>query len=107
MNQSSCRSCRRLVSWARSAKTNKPMPLDRDAERGNVLVDATGKAHAFRNHVQAVATAEFDASNGSPAGFDSETYISHHAEGQCPQGRAWQGKKRSDADAPAAQESLL
>jgi hypothetical protein len=107
VNRSACRSCRRLVYWARSAASGKPMPLDLDGERGNVLVDASGKSHVFRNHAQAVATAQLDASNGAPVGFDSDTYISHHADGQCPKGREWQGKRRSDPDAPDPQGSLL
>lgn len=100
MNRSACRSCRRLVFWAKSATSGKPMPLDLEPARGNVLVDAIGRSHVFRNHAQALATAEHDAGNGAPIGFDTETYISHHADGQCPKGREWQGKRRSDPDAP-------
>lgn len=83
------------------------MPLDESEDRGNVLVDANGKAHVFRDHGAALEAADADTET---FGIVCATYISHHAEGQCPKGPAWRGKKRTDADAPdpaPAQGSLL
>jgi len=108
MNHAPCRSCRRQVLWTKSAATGKPMPLDRDDEHGNVVLDGSGRAHVFRNNE--AARAAIDTAPESVAlDCSGRVYISHHAEGQCPQGRAWQGKKRTDPDAPKApvQESLL
>lgn len=98
MNASNCRSCHRVVYWARTAKSGKPMPLDESVERGNVLVDGLGKAHVFAGNAAAHAAMEADFQTFGVG----TTWISHHAEGQCPQGREWQGKRRGDADAPAA-----
>lgn len=108
---SPCRSCRRQVRWAKTAKTGKPMPLDESPERGNVLLDAIGQAHVFKDRAAAMAAVE-----GRPEefGVTDTTFISHHAEGQCPHGRAWQGKRRGDVDEPKppkpakpVQESLI
>lgn len=96
-----CRSCRAQVRWAKSASTGKPMPLDRSPDRGNVLIDANGRAHVFKDHGAAVAAVmESDR-------YGTETFMSHHAT--CPEGPAWKGKKRKDPDAPSepVQESLL
>lgn len=87
-------------------KSGKPFPLDEDDQRGNVLVDAQGRAHVFRDRPAALeaAAADVDLFGAAPL-----TYISHHAEGQCPHGDAWRGKKRSDPDAPRApvQEAIF
>lgn len=98
MNVSPCRSCKRPVHWSKTARTGSAMPLDRDPDRGNVLVDGNGRAHVFRDHDAAVAASEAD----DEGRFGTETYISHHAEGQCPEGSKWKGKQRSDSDAPQA-----
>lgn len=105
---SPCRSCHRLVRWAKSAKTGKPMPLDEDLERGNVVLDIFGKAHVFGDHAKTVAAVAAD--EADLFGMTSVTYISHHAAGQCPQGPAWQGVRRGDPDEPRpapAQGTLL
>lgn len=86
-----CRSCRRQVLWAKTVKTGSPMPLDEDADRGNVVLDHIGRAEVFANHEAALAAME--GRLDIPIG---ETYISHHAAGQCPQGPAWQGRSRQD-----------
>lgn len=99
-----CRSCRRPVFWAKTAATGKPMPLDEDDERGNVILDCAGRAHVFRDRAAALAAAEADEER---FGIVSTTYISHHAEGQCPKGPAWRGKKRTDPDAPAPVQEAL
>jgi hypothetical protein len=98
MDHGPCRSCRQLVVWATSAKTGKAMPLnpEPDEERGNVLVDGNGRAFTFRNAAAANAYQEqFPESDL----VGSSRYLPHHAS--CPQGPAWQGKHRGDADAPA------
>jgi hypothetical protein len=84
------------------------MPLEEDAERGNVLVDDMGKAHAFRDHTAAVEELGRD-----PERYSVATFISHHAV--CPEGEAWRAKRAAKpkppkpAAAPAAPEqgSLL
>lgn len=96
-DQSPCRSCRKPVLWARTAATGKPMPREEDAERGNVLIDEMGKAHAFKDHKAAMAELE-----GEPERWSTVTYLSHHAS--CPAGQAWKGKQRTDADAPRSPE---
>lgn len=73
------------------------MPLDESADRGNVLIDEMGRAHVFRDN-----QAAREALDAEPERWSVSIFISHHAEGQCPQGRAWQGKKRTDRDAPQA-----
>lgn len=108
MNIGPCQTCMRSVTWTKSAARGRPMPLDEDAERGNVVLDGTGLAHVFKDHDAAVAVMGTERD-----GYDfphGVTYISHHAEGQCPQGRAWKGRRRADHPPPApepAQGSLL
>lgn len=102
-----CRSCKAQVTWGKTAKSGKPMPLDPSDDRGNALIDGTGRVHVFKDPEAARAAALADEMQ---FGVDPQRYISHHAEGQCPKGRAWQGKTRKDPDAPdpaPVQESLL
>lgn len=99
-NYSPCRSCATPVFWVLTRKGAK-MPLDESPERGNVVLDETSRAHVFRDHAAAVEAME--ERPDIPLG---DTYISHHAEGQCPQGPEWQGKTRGDADAPKAAPQL-
>lgn len=73
------------------------MPLDESEDRGNVLVDGSGRAHVFRDADAARAAALADEQT---FGLEAVRYISHHAAGQCTKGREWQGKRRADADAP-------
>lgn len=95
----SCRSCRRQVYWARSAKSQKPMPLEEAPDTGNVLIDERGLAHVFGDHAKAVgARAGGIDADGNLREFGAAVYVSHHAT--CPQGKAWQGKTREDDDAP-------
>lgn len=88
-----CRSCRRQVSWSRTAATGTPMPLDENAEQGNVLLDDMGRAHVFRDHATALIELDRD-----PERYSTVTYLPHHAS--CPAGPAWRDKRRGDPDAP-------
>jgi hypothetical protein len=79
------------------------MPLEEDSERGNVLIDDMGKAHAFKDHDAAVAEQAENEERYSVA-----TFISHHAV--CPEGQAWRAKraaKPKPAAPPDPQGSLL
>lgn len=98
----SCRSCRAQVYWCRSAASKKPMPLEENADGGNVLIDEAGLAHAFRdNEAARIAQRVGWGGDGVEHEFGEAVYISHHAT--CPQGDRWRGKTRDDADAPPAQ----
>lgn len=109
MNIGPCQTCKRGVTWTKSAARGRPMPLDQDDERGNVVLDGFGNAHVFKDHDAAIAAMGTTTDDGTefPHGV---TYISHHAEGQCPQGREWRGRRRADHPPPEpepAQGSLL
>ena len=93
-----CRSCKALVWWARSAKSGRPMPLQEDAENGNVIIDGYGRAHVLRNHAAALAALE-------EADMIGMTYLSHHAV--CPERGEWsraprQQKKTDDSQTQEA-----
>jgi hypothetical protein len=77
------------------------MPLQEDSERGNVLIDEMGKAHAFRDHAAAVVELEAE-----PERWSTVTFISHHAV--CPEGAAWRVKRPAKPKPPVdPQGSLL
>lgn len=97
MDRRACWACGRQVVWVPTAATGKRMPLDIDEESGNVLVDASGRAHVFRDRPAAIAAADADQ---DLFGLSPDTFITHRA--QCPIGEQSQGRHGDDADAPAA-----
>lgn len=77
-----CRSCGAEISWARSAASGSPMPIDAEpTPEGNVVY--TGELVAGAPFVQVLGKGERD---------DRPRYMPHHAT--CPQGREWRGRRR-------------
>jgi hypothetical protein len=75
------------------------MPLEEAPTTGNVLIDEVGLAHTFGDHAKALR-AQAAVDGEAEHEFGAAIYVSHHAT--CPHGKAWSGKTREDADAPAA-----
>lgn len=76
MDTGRCGQCGQIIYWARSYAHDKPMPLDPapDERVGNVMVDANGKAHAFKDHAAADAVRR-----GPKSPFaGADTLTSHH-----------------------------
>ena len=88
-----CRSCRRQCVMARTVASGQWMPLEEDAEHGNVLVDDMGRAHVFRDNAAAVEELERE-----PWRWSVLTFVSHHA--RCPKGGAWRRRERKPAPNP-------
>ena len=94
-----CRSCHAVVLWTRTAANNRPMPLEEAPDTGNVIVDAMGRAHVYRDHDTAAAELARD-----EAGYSLVTYVSHHAT--CPEGQAWRARQRKPADVTKSEPPL-
>lgn len=106
LDEGKCRTCSAPVLWARSASTGKPMPLELDEERGNIVIDGYNRAHAFRDH--AAALLAVDRNESGELEQSGVTYISHHAT--CGRGDDWRNRPRREEPATVAapaQGSLL
>lgn len=73
------------------------MPLVRDPENGNVVLDGFGRAHVFATHEVALAAMESD--EQFPL---SETHIAHHAV--CPERPANVEREARKERKPAQEE---
>lgn len=76
MDTGRCGQCGQVIYWAIAYTSGKKMPLDPapDERAGNVLVDAAGRAHAFKDHSAADAARRVP--GAALAGADALT--SHH-----------------------------
>lgn len=104
MQTGRCKQCGALILWATSYTSGKAMPLDAavDERVGNVLVDANGKAHAFKDHAAADGARRLP---DSPfAGAD--TLTSHHWTCRARGGPGQQPRPKTNPE-PPAQTRLL
>lgn len=104
MNYGACRSCRAQVAWVTSATSGKPMPLTRDDEKGNVVLDGQERAHAFRDHDTALRAIDGETHAGAWLDQTGATWLAHHAV--CPARGEWSGKTRAAKRAEPDQQEL-